>query len=147
MAESCGNGAGKRAEGMAVARRVASLVLAAICLVPIGGKGRADDLPGGDLFLNQCGTCHVLSPTPEPRQGPNLYGVVGRPAGKLKGFKYSSALARAKHTWTRERLDAWLTDPAGLVPGTVMNYRQADATIRGKIIDYLAAAGGAAKAR
>ena len=128
------------------ARSGAMAAIVAICLVPLGGQGRAD-LPGGDLFLSQCGTCHVVSPTPEQRQGPNLYGVVGRKAGKLKGFKYSAALAKAKHTWTKEKLDAWLTDPAGLVPGTVMNYRQADATVRGRIIDYLAAAGGAAKAQ
>jgi cytochrome c len=143
MAESCGRAVDDRAKG-----RVAGLLLlAAIAAMPRPGEARADELPGSDLFLNQCGTCHVISPTPEPRQGPNLYGVIGRPAGKLKGFKYSPALARAKHVWTKEKIDAWLTDPAGLVPGTVMNYRQDDAAIRGRIIDYLAAAGGAAKPR
>jgi cytochrome c len=153
MAEACGNearGARERAPWMEVARRTGSLALAAIaaiCVLPLGGECRADDLPDSDLFTNQCGTCHVVSPTPEPRQGPNLYGVLGRPAGKMKGFKYSPALAKAKHAWTREKLDAWLTDSARLVPGTVMNYRQADATIRGRIIDYLAAAGGAARAQ
>jgi cytochrome c len=150
MAKARGDKAVDRTKRMDGARRAGWRVLAvtaAICLVPLASEARADDLPGSNLFSSQCGTCHVISPTPEPRQGPNLYGVIGRPAGKLKGFKYSPALARAKHTWTRERLDAWLTDPAGLVPGTVMNYRQADATIRGTIIDYLAAAGGAAKSR
>ncbi len=151
MAEAGGNearGARDRAPCMVVAPRAGSLALAAIaaiCLLPLGGHGRADDLPGSDLFANQCGTCHVVSPTPEPRQGPNLYGVLGRQAGKLKGFKYSPALAKAKFAWSQDRLDAWLTDSGRVVPGSVMPYRQADATIRARIIDYLAAAGSAAK--
>ncbi len=153
MAEASGNearGACDRAPWRGVAPRAGSLALAtiaAICLLPPGGEGRADDLPGSDLFQHQCGPCHVVSPTPEPRQGPNLYGVLGRQAGKLKGFKYSPALAKAKLAWTPEKLDSWLTDTARLVPGSAMNYRQADATIRGEIIGYLEAAGGAAKAQ
>ena len=40
----------------------------------------------------ECGTCHVISPTPLPRQGPNLYGVVGRQAGReSRGFSILDA--------------------------------------------------------
>jgi cytochrome c len=124
-----------------------AFVLLAFDLLAFGDTARAEDLPGGELFANQCGTCHVLSPTPEQRQGPNLYGVIGRQAGKLKGFKYSPALARAKFTWSKETIDSWLTDASRVVPGAVMPYRQADPAIRAKIIDYIAAAGGVAKAQ
>ncbi|HEX3499387.1 MAG TPA: c-type cytochrome [Stellaceae bacterium] len=131
----------------AAARRATRLALAAIAAIGVlpSGASRADDPPGSELFTNQCGTCHVISPAPEERQGPNLYGVIGRPAGKLKGFKYSPALAKAKFTWSKDKIDVWLTDTARLVPGSVMPYRQADTTIRARIIDYIAAAGGAAK--
>ena len=92
--------------------------LSALLLLPlvaaISGRASADPLPGEAAFANNCGTCHVISPTPSPRQGPNLYGVVGRPAGKLKGFAYSKALARAQFTWRRDKLDAWLADSARL---------------------------------
>jgi cytochrome c len=140
------------------AQRAGSLVLAAIDLLALGvlvlgllafgllafsGGARADEPRGSDLFANQCGTCHIVSPTPEERQGPNLHGLIGRPAGKLTGFKYSPALARAKFTWSKDKLDAWLTDSSRVVPGSVMPYRQADPVIRGEIIDYLAAAGAA----
>jgi cytochrome c len=124
---------------------IAAALGGVFCLLACTCDARADDLPGSDLFRNQCGTCHVVSPKPEPRQGPNLYGVLGRQAGKLKGFKYSPALAKAKFAWSRDKIDAWLTDTASAVPGSVMNYRQADAAIRGQIIDYLEVAGGAAK--
>src|SRR5438270_10687394 len=106
MAGACGTGMSGTA------------ALAALWLLAFSGTARAEDPPGSDLFANQCGTCHVLSATPEERQGPNLYGLIGRPAGKLKGFKYSPALARAKFTWSKERLDAWLTDSSRVVPGS-----------------------------
>jgi cytochrome c len=105
------------------------------------GASAADPLPGEAAFLQQCGTCHVISPTPSPRQGPNLYRVIDRPAGTLKGFKYSKALAKVKVPWSRDRLDEWLTDSAKLVPGSIMNYRQGDPAVRAAIIDYLEAAG------
>ena len=142
------------------ARRAGSLALAAIDLLALGllalgllafgllafgGTARAADPPGSEIFANQCGTCHVVSATPEERQGPNLYGVVGRGAGKLKGFKYSPALAKAKFTWSKDKIDAWLTDSSRVVPGSVMPYRQGDPAICAKIIDYLAAAADTAK--
>jgi cytochrome c len=123
--------------------------LGALLLLPLvaafAGRANADPLQGEAAFTRDCGTCHVISPTPTPRQGPNLYGVVGRQAGKLKGFAYSKALARAQFSWRRDKLDAWLADSARLVPGSVMPYRQADPALRATIIDYLEAAATAAK--
>jgi cytochrome c len=117
---------------------------AVLALITSATAAAADPPPGEAAFVAQCGTCHVVSQASDERQGPNLYGVFGRRAGTLKGFKYSKALAKVKQPWTRERLDAWLTDTAKLVPGSVMNYRQADAGLRAVIIDYLEAASPAA---
>jgi cytochrome c len=157
MAEAGKNGARDKGSFRMKARRAGSLALAALGLLALGllafgllafgGTARAEDPPGSEIFANQCGTCHVVSATPEERQGPNLYGIVGRTAGKLKGFKYSPALAKAKFTWSKDKIDAWLTDSSRVVPGSVMPYRQGDPAIRAKIIDYLAAAAGAAKAQ
>ena len=136
------------------ARIVRRLLRTVLTVVPIAAltivahttaNALADPLPGEALFVKNCGTCHVISQTPEPRQGPNLYGVLGRPAGKLPGFTYSKALAHAKFAWTPEKIDAWITDPAKLVPGTVMMYRQADPAVRASIIDYLKSATAAPK--
>jgi cytochrome c len=118
------------------------------CLLPLIAAfiapANADPLPGEAAFTRQCGSCHVVAARPEPRQGPNLYGVVGRQAGKLKGFAYSKALAKAKFAWSKDKLDAWLADTAKLVPGSTMNYRQPDPALRTSIIDYLEAASAAA---
>jgi cytochrome c len=120
---------------------VVPIAALALVIALAAGYALADPLPGEALFVKNCGTCHVISATPEQRQGPNLYGVIGRPAGKLPGFTYSKALAHAKFTWTAEKIDAWITDPGKLVPGAVMMYRQADPSIRATIIDYLKSAG------
>jgi cytochrome c len=92
---------------------------------------------GATLFLNQCGTCHTVEHGAEPRQGPNLAGVVGRKAGRLPGFAYSEGFAKADWTWDVAHLDAWLTNPQAMIPGAVMPYKQADAATRKAIIDWL----------
>ncbi|UFN49554.1 c-type cytochrome [Roseomonas sp. OT10] len=92
---------------------------------------------GATLFRRQCAVCHTVKPGEPNRQGPNLNGVFGRPAGKLEGFRYSAALAGASLVWDEQTLDRWLADSAGLVPGSVMPYRQPSAAMRGAIIQWL----------
>jgi cytochrome c len=92
---------------------------------------------GAALFKQQCATCHATNLSDVPRQGPPLVQVIGRQAGKVEGFHYSSGLARAGFTWDEARLDAWLTDPQAVIPGAIMPYRQAKAETRAAIITYL----------
>lgn len=103
----------------------------------------ADDSsdPGAQQFKKSCGTCHTTDPKAPLRQGPNLHHVVGRPAGTLKGFKYSPAFAKAAAniTWSPEMIDKWITDPQQVIPGTVMLYHQSDPDKRQLIIGYLQA--------
>jgi cytochrome c len=55
-----------------------------------------------------------------------------------EGFPYSQALASTKGHWTDERLDAFLADPAGVVPGTSMRMEGvADAASRAALVRYL----------
>lgn len=76
-----------------------------------------------------------------PPFGPNLRGVVGRPAGTAKDFVYSEPFLKALTgmTWDEGTLDWWIRDTQAWVPGTVMFYRQKDPEIRRKIIAYLKA--------
>ncbi|KYG25170.1 cytochrome C [Bradyrhizobium sp. AT1] len=92
---------------------------------------------GATLFKQQCAVCHTLNLSEPMRQGPPLTKVVGRPAGKAEGFKYSDALSKADFAWDEPRLDAWLTNPQAVVPGVVMAYRQAKPETRAAIIAYL----------
>lgn len=90
-------------------------------------------------FKKSCGTCHTVDPNAPPRQGPNLFGVVGRPAGSLAGFKYSPAFLAGKEgiVWDEANIDRWITDPQAMIPGVVMLYKQADPEKRHLVIEFL----------
>lgn len=100
----------------------------------------ADDAsPGAVQFKKSCGTCHTIDPSAAPRQGPNLFGVVGRRAGSLAGFKYSPAFTAGKGdiVWDAASIDRWITDPQAMIPGAVMLYKQADPEKRRLVIEFL----------
>src|SRR5687768_7445350 len=83
-------------------------------------------------FKKSCGTCHVAAADGAPRQGPNLFGVVGRKAGEVAQYKYSEAFAKGSGgiVWDEATLDRWLADPQSVIPGSVMLYKQADSDKR-----------------
>jgi cytochrome c oxidase assembly protein subunit 11 len=93
-----------------------------------------DPAAGRELFATTCAECHALD---NPKVGPPLAGIVGRPAGSVPGYPYSAALARADVVWDEQTLDRWLENPQALVPGALMPYRLPDATRRRDIIAYL----------
>lgn len=93
---------------------------------------------GAALFKKNCQTCHSIEKGAPTRQGPPLYGVIGRAAGTVEGFKYSDGLKAAGWVWTAEKIDEWITFPKKMIRDTFMNYRQADPEIRKAIIAYIA---------
>jgi cytochrome c len=92
---------------------------------------------GATLFKQQCATCHTTNLSDPVRQGPSLFKIVGRPAGKIDGFHYSAGFAKADFVWDEARLDAWLTNPQEVIPGAVMAYRQSKPETRAAVIAYL----------
>ena len=74
---------------------------------------------GAALFKQQCATCHTTNLSDPQRQGPSLFKVIGRQAGKLDGFHYSAGFAQANFAWDEARLDAWLTNPQAVIPSAV----------------------------
>jgi len=73
--------------------------------------------------------------------GPNLRGVIGRPAGTVEGWRYSPTFLKTLKgmEWTEAALDVWMTGTQAWVPGVYMFYKQPNAEIRRKIILYLKA--------
>jgi cytochrome c len=92
---------------------------------------------GATLFKQQCATCHTTNTSEPARQGPSLFRIVRRPAGKADGFHYSAGFAKADFVWDDTRLDAYLANPQAMVPGSIMAYRQPRAEARTAIIAYL----------
>jgi cytochrome c len=92
---------------------------------------------GATLFKQQCATCHTTNLTDAARQGPSLFKIVGRRAGTADGFSYSPGFAKADFNWDDAKLDAWITNPQDMIPGSVMAYRQAKPDVRAAIVAYL----------
>jgi cytochrome c len=110
-----------------------------VVLLRAAGADGVDLAAAATQFKKSCGTCHVAAADAAPRQGPNLFGVVGRKAGGAAAFKYSEAFAKGSGgiVWDDATLDRWLTDPQAVIPGAVMVYKQADPDKRRLIIEYL----------
>lgn len=90
---------------------------------------------GQALYGERCAGCHSVDANDA---GPMHRGVLGRTAGSVPGFEYSSALRSSGLVWTRQTLDAWLRDPEALVPGQAMDEQVADPQARLDLIAYLA---------
>lgn len=119
------------------ARNVAAVAVGMAAVVLVAPLGEAALSPDEKLFVNHCGTCHAKEAGAPKRQGPNLFGILGRKAGSEEGFAYSAGLKSAGWAWTAEKLDAWITDPKAMIPGTTMVYKQAKPETRAKIVAYL----------
>jgi cytochrome c len=88
----------------------------------------AADTIAGRTYAQRCAGCHEVDPAtqgPAAAQiGPPLGDVVGRPIGTVAGFDYSPVfdlMAETEAIWTPARLDLFLADPPGTVPGTAMS--------------------------
>jgi cytochrome c len=101
----------------------------------------ADAAAGQQVFNNACRTCHTVKEG-DNRQGPNLYKIVGRKAGSLPGYGYSSAMKEADFVWDAEKLDGFIANPDAIVSGNNMKPFSglASADDRAKIIAFLQSA-------
>jgi len=81
----------------------------------------ADPVAGGAVF-KKCIACHSTDSSGRSGVGPNLRGVVGRPAARVPGFSYSPAMTASKLVWNEKTLTRFLAAPRQIVPGTRMTF-------------------------
>ena len=86
--------------------------------LPQASQG-AEDASGQQAFNNACRTCHMVKEG-DNRLGPNLYKIVGRKAGSLPDYGFSSAMKEAGFVWDEEKLDRFIANPDEVVPGNSM---------------------------
>jgi len=124
------------------ARLVPPLFVLFLC-APVWAQetvGKATGEDGQIAFNNACRTCHTLREG-DNRLGPNLHKIMGRKAGSLAGYGYSSALKGADITWDKATLDRFIANPDQVVSGHNMKPYGglASAAERAKIIAFLEA--------
>ena len=90
-------------------------------------------------FNNACRTCHMVKEG-DNRLGPNLHKVIGRKAGSLPDYNYSSAMKEAGFVWDKEKLERFIANPDEVVPGNNMKPYGglASSDDRTKILAFLA---------
>src|SRR5262249_2530731 len=100
------------------------LMLLEFSAVPQEPARKGADTESGQLtFNNACRTCHTTKEG-DNRLGPNLHNVIGRKAGSLPSYGYSSAMKGADFVWDKEKLDRFIAKPDEVVPGN--NMKSAD---------------------
>jgi len=127
----------------ALAVSCAALALLGVPQVHAGEPAEdADAVRRGKLlFVLQCRACHEVAVGQPHKVGPNLHGLIDRPAAAAGDFVYSQALADSGMTWDVATLDRWLDRPGAVVAGTTMAYAgMPSAADPSAVIAYLAQA-------
>ncbi|KRP65080.1 c-type cytochrome [Pseudomonas orientalis] len=75
---------------------------------------------GAKLFSKTCGGCHSVGDDARGGFGPQLNGIIGRPAGTTTDYQYSDAMKNSGVVWTRDKLAAYIEAPKKVVSGTRM---------------------------
>ncbi len=76
---------------------------------------------GERQFRRKCSICHSLEDDGIRRAGPNLAGLLGRPAGSVAGYLYSETVANLGIDWTEESIDELFDiGPDHYIPGSKM---------------------------
>lgn len=97
-----------------------------------------DSIARGERDFRVCVACHSLAPD-RNMTGPSLANLWGRKAGSLPSFeRYSDALKASGIIWDDRSLDAWLTDPARMVPDNEMPFEGIkDSRARADLLAFL----------
>lgn len=114
--------------------------IAAALLVSLASAAHAaGDAAKGKTVFQRCAICHRAEKDGGNGLGPNLFGVVGRKAGTVENFAYSSAMKNSGITWTTDKLTAYVEHPASVVPGNRMAFAGiSNAEQRADVVAYLA---------
>ncbi|OSP54193.1 cytochrome c family protein [Pseudoruegeria sp. SK021] len=98
----------------------AILGLSLIAIPLFTGAAVAADAAAGEKTFSKCKACHAVVADDGTviykggRTGPNLYGVDGRAAGSVEGFRYGRSMDEAGAAglvWTEETFSGYLADP------------------------------------
>jgi cytochrome c len=82
----------------------------------------AVDLAAGEKVFKKCKACHTVEEGGKNKIGPNLYGVIGREAAQIDGYKYSKALRESGLVWDEETLAEYLANPKKFLRGNKMAF-------------------------
>jgi cytochrome c len=98
--------------------------LTALTFATLSAPAFAGDIAAGEKDFRKCKACHsIVDDSGEAlvkggKTGPNLYGVVGRTAGSVEGFRYKDsivALGETGFVWDEASIAEYVVDPNGFL--------------------------------
>lgn len=103
-----------------------AFVVGAGCLLAAPALAQMEgDVAEGEKAFRQCQTCHVVVNDAgetlagrNAKTGPNLYGVIGRPAASEEDFNYGDSLKAAGEkglVWDEEHFVEYVQDPTAFL--------------------------------
>lgn len=104
--------------------KIRALGLAMAFLIGMSGAAMAaGDADKGAKVFKKCKACHTLKEGGKNKVGPNLFGIFGRQAGTLEGYKFSKAMKGSDVVWDEATLDQFITKPKKFIKKTKMGFR------------------------
>lgn len=94
----------------------------AMVLMASGAMADGDPIKGKKL-AKKCQACHTLAEGGKNKLGPNLYGILNNPVGKVAGYKYSKAMASSDLVWDAGNFSDFVEKPKKFFKGTKMSFR------------------------
>ncbi len=82
----------------------------------------AQDVSAGERSFNKCRACHQIGETARNGVGPELNGLLGRAAGSVQGYAYSTGNKQSGITWDEETFARYIASPQAVVKGTKMAF-------------------------
>jgi cytochrome c len=101
-------------------RSLCPAVLALLFVASFPAYGQ--DAATGKRVFNKCIACHAVGPGAANKVGPELNGLLGRPAGSVQGYAYSIGNKQSGITWDEETFARYIASPQAVVKGTKMAF-------------------------
>lgn len=98
------------------------LIFVALLVVAGAGEIRAQDAAAGAKTFTACKACHQIGENAKNAVGPELNGLIGRKAGSVSGYSYSTANKDSGIIWDEPTFREYIKDPKAKLPGTKMAY-------------------------